>query len=236
MVVNEKALRNSYINAHLMGKDISVKLIQRCLKEGVEVTNDLDHTKEGSRYFCLEMPNGAGLPGRFVLPDIDGPLGGKVANWNSPCVYKFRHGKLAPVINRGQIPEWLITYASVVYVIIEKNELPDGSLQVEDGPMESDPEGSWLVATAHFGPPSRMKPRIPRDCLDPKALKSYLQDLDSWSREQRSVVFIDLEADGHIGPAEKTTGVTDELGELRRLITGLKEEVLSLRKQTKKRG
>lgn len=234
MRINRKGLENSYLSKHLLGKGISLDMISRCLAEGQEVTDELGHTKPGSRYFRLDLPSGAGLPGRFVLPDLDGPLGGLVANWNAPCVFKFRHGKLAPIIRRGQLPEWLVDYASALYVIIERNQLPDGRLQLADGPSEEDPEGSWIVATVHFGPPSRQKPRVPRDCSDPKAVKQYLEDLDSFDREQSRVVFVDLEADGQVGPAPEPEDPGDELGELRRLVSHLKGEVDSLRKQVAK--
>lgn len=231
MDLHPAAFENSYLTRHLMGKNISLDLIKQCLAHGEEVTSELSSVKEGSRYFRLSLENGAGLPGRFVLPELDGPLGGLVANWNAPCVFKFRHGKLAPVINRSQLPAWLITYASVLYVIIEKNQLPDGRLQVADGPTEDCPEGSWMISTAHFGPPSRQKPRVPKDCGDATAVKRYLEALDGFDREQSRVIFVDLEADGHIGPAPASENPTDEVAELRRVVELLLSEVAQLRKQ-----
>ncbi len=228
--INEKAYHNSYIDKHLMGKGISAEDISECLTNGVEVTNEIKNAKSGSRYFKLEIPGGAGMPGRFVLPELDGPLGGEVANWNCTCEYKFRHGKLAPVIKRDQIPEWLVNFASVLYVIVEKNELPDGKLQVSDGPTKDDPEDSWMLATAHFGPPSRLKPRIPKDCSDPIKLKQYLEETDNWDREQSRVIFVDLETEGQAG-LSKDSIKTNENFELMKIIQHQSELIKEAQKQ-----
>lgn len=202
MKLSRKAYDNSYLAGHLVGKGITLDLIERCLAEGQEVTKDISWAKAGSRYFRLDMAEGSGMPGRFVLPELDGPLGGKVANWNATCTFKFRHGKLAPVIQKADLPDWLVGYASALFVIIECNQLPDGRLQIPDGPNEEEPEGSWTVSTAHFGPPSRQKPRVPKDCADPKKVRQYLEDLDTFNREQDRVVFVDLEVDGQVGLAQ----------------------------------
>jgi hypothetical protein len=173
MVINEKGLNNKYLREHLFGKGISPELIKKCLAEGTEMTHTLRQRKKGSRYFMMEVPEGAGMPGRFVLPDINGPLSTEVANWNAKCEYKFRHGRLVPVISRRNIPEWLLEYASTFWVILERNELPDGRLQDLDGPTKDDPEGNWLVATAHFGPPSVPKPQVPKL---PKFLQKFIKE------------------------------------------------------------
>jgi len=200
LAINPKGIHNSYLRKHLLGKRISYELIEECLSDGEDVTDEMKHTKEGSRYLRIDVPDGAGMPGRFVLPNINGPLGEKVANWNCPCEFKFRHGRLSPVLKRDQLPEWLVNYASALYVIVERNELPNGRLQIKDGPTEDDPEGSWVVSTAHFGPPSRQKPRIPKDCSDGKSVKRYLEELDTYDREQSSIIFVDLEEEGTVGP------------------------------------
>lgn len=196
MRINEKGINNAYLREHLFGKGISPELIKKCLSSGEEMTHSLRQTKKGSRYFKMEIPDGTGMPGRFVLPDLNGPLGGKVANWNAKCEYKFRHGRLVPIIAKKDIPDWLLNYASTFWVIVEKNELPNGKLQDADGPTKDDPEGSWLVATAHFGPPSVPKPRVPKDCSNEKELRYYLQYLDNWTREQYNTIYVDLDADG----------------------------------------
>ena len=237
MKISRKGLENSYLTKHLMGKGISLDLIQRCLEEGVEVTSDqteVPHPKEGSRYFKMEIPEGAGLPGMFTLPDLNGPIGGEVANLNLDCKYKFRHGKLAPVVRRDQLPVWLVNYASVIFVIIEKNQLPDGRLETPDGPSEEDPEGSWLVVTAHYGPPSRQRPRVPKDCSDGNAVKRYLEQMDTYDREKSRIIFVDLEADGQVGPCE-VGEPADEIAELKRIVGYLKEQLAILQKQASKR-
>ncbi len=231
MRVNEKALHNSYIDKHLMGKGISAEDILNCLNDGTEVTAEIKNPRMGSRYFKLDVPNGAGMPGRFVLPDLDGPLGGEIANWNHACEFKFRHGKLAPVIRKDELPEWLINFESVLYVIIEENQLPDGKLQVMDGPTNKDPEGSWMVSTAHFGQPSRLKPRTPKDCSDAKKLKQYLEDLDGWAREQDRIVFTDLEVDGQVGLAQESFTSDDENFEQKRMIKYQGDQIKLLQKQ-----
>lgn len=163
MRINEKGIKNSYIEAHLFNKGIKRELIEKCLKDGREVTAELKSPKKGSRYFRLEVPDGANVPGRFVLPDFDGVHGGNVASWNELDVKPtFRHGRMVPTIPFSKIPGWLMKYTGSFYVILEKNQLSNGLLQIQDGPTENDPEKSWFVATAHFGPPSEPKPRVPR--------------------------------------------------------------------------
>ncbi len=214
MALNEKGIANMYMAGHLFGKDFTMENIAKCLVEGEEVTDKMKHGAEGSRYFKIDIPHGAGLPGRFVVPQESGtPLAEHVANWNQNCEYKFRHGNLAPVIKKKDIPDWLIDYESTFYVIVEKNQLPDGKLQVADGPTENDPEGSWLISTVHYGQPSRIKPRPPREPKwdelkkDPaasmdavvaylKQQSKYQRDYDNWNDEQKRVVFVDLEAEG----------------------------------------
>jgi len=227
--INEKGLSNSYLEGHLMGKGISKDLILECFNDGIEVTEELKNTKEGSKYFKLDIPEGAGLPGRFVLPSLDGPLGSKIANWNCSCEYKFRHGVLSPVIPRNQIPAWLVDYASTLYVIVEKNELSNGKLQIPDGPTNQDKEGSWVVSTAHYGPPSRQKPRVPKDCSDGKNLKKYLESLDQFTREQSKIIYVDLEVDGNVG-LEKNNPV-DENKEMKNIIMEQKEQIDTMRKE-----
>lgn len=212
--LNEKGIVNMYMVNHLFGKDFTMEHIVQCLVRGKEVTDQMKHKAEGSRYFKLDIPHGAGMPGRFVLPQEGGTsLAEHVANWNQSCEFKFRHGVLAPVIKKKDLPQWLVDFESTFYVIAEKNQIPDGALQVADGPTENDHEGSWLIATAHYGNPSRIKPRPPKepkwDALknDPavmveafvkyqKVQSRYLSDLDNWNEEQRRVIFVDLEQEG----------------------------------------
>lgn len=214
MLLNEKAVANLYMAGHLFGKDFTMRHIVQCLLQGKEVTQEMKHAKEGSRYFRLDKPEGAGMPGRFVLPKEDGtPLAEHVANWNQECESRFRHGQLSSVIKKRDLPSWLIEYESVFFVIVEKNTLPNGELQVKDGSTEKDPEGDWLISTVHYGNPSRIKPRPPRGPKweaiksDPamlnealiqynKAVQKYFNEHDEWSDEQRRVVFVDLEEEG----------------------------------------
>ena len=213
MALNEKAIANMYMANHLFGKDFTMQHIAQCLVRGEDVTEQLPHTAEGSRYFKLEIPEGAGMPGRFVLPQESGtPLAEHVANWNQSCEFKFRHGNLSPVVKKKDLPQWLIDYESTFYVIVEKNQMPNGKLQVADGPSENDPESSWLISTVHYGQPARVKPRPPREpkwdtLKDHTALTEavvqfqkgqakYLSDYDSWSDEQKRAVYVDLEEEG----------------------------------------
>ncbi len=212
--LNEKGIANMYMANHLFGKDFTMEHIAECLVRGEEVTDQMKHSADGSRYFKLDIPHGAGMPGRFVLPQESGTtLGEHVANWNQSCEFKFRHGRLAPVIKKKDLPQWLINHESVFYVIVEKNEMPDGKLQVADGPSEDDPEGSWLVSTVHYGQPSRIKPRPPKEpkweslkkdsnaLMDSmvqfqKTQSKYLKEYAEWSDEQTRVVFVDLDEEG----------------------------------------
>lgn len=52
---NIKAIRNSYLEKHLIGKGITEELILDTLRNGQDVTPNIKHRKEGSRYFRLEM-------------------------------------------------------------------------------------------------------------------------------------------------------------------------------------
>jgi len=220
--LNEKAIANMYMAGHLFGKDFTMEHIAQCLAYGEEMTDQIDHPKEGSRYFKLDIPDGAGMPGRFVVPSEENTATAEhVANWNQNCEFKFRHGFLSPVIKKKDLPRWLVDLESVFYVIVERNEILDEKngrfsppkLQVADGPTESDPEGSWLISTVHYGQPSRRKPRPPREPKWDKISKDqatfmgemikyqkyqsqYQKDYDSWSDEQRRVVFVDLEENG----------------------------------------
>ncbi len=214
LALNEKGIANMYMANHLFGKDFTMRHIAECLAKGEEVTDKMKHGAEGSRYFRLNIPEGAGMPGRFVLPHESGTqLAEHVANWNQSCEFKFRHGNLSPIVKKRDLPQWLIDYESSFYVIVEKNQLPDGKLQVADGPTDNDPEESWLISTVHYGQPSRIKPRPPREPKwdklkgDPQAMmealaqyqkaqSKYLADHDAWSDEQRRVVFVDLEEEG----------------------------------------
>lgn len=222
MTLNEKAIANMYIADHIFGKDFSMEHIVQCLAFGEEVTDKIKYPQKGSRYFKLEIPDGAGLPGRFVIPNESGTaLAEHVANWNQECDYKFRHGELSPVIKKSALPHWLVDLESVFYVIVEKNEILNHEgerfdppkLQVFDGPTESDIEGSWLISTVHYGQPSRRKPRPPREPKWNKlkkdqnlfvqeiikyqqAVAKYQKNYDSWSDEQKRVVFVDLEEKG----------------------------------------
>ncbi len=214
MQINEKAISNLYMAGHLFGKDFTMEHIANCLAKGEEVTEQMKHPAEGSRYFKLDIPDGAGLPGRFVVPQENGTtLAEHIANWNQECEFKFRHGQLSPIIKKKELPQWLVDLESVFYVIMEKNQMPDGKLQIADGPTDNDPEESWVVSTVHYGQPSRVKPRPPRKPdwkkakKDPDklsetminhmtAIDNYQKDYDSWSDEQKRVVFVDLEEDG----------------------------------------
>ena len=232
--MNDKGIYNSYLRQHLFGKGISYELIKKCLTEGKEVTASLRRRKEGTRYFVLPVEREADLPGMFVLPSSGGYYGNKVSNWNAKCEYKFRHGRLVPVIARKNIPEWLIQYATTFWVIVEKNELPDGTLMNHDGPTEEDPEGSWMVITAHFGPPSFPKPKVPKDCSDKEKLREYLMSLDNWTRQQWATVYIDLEADGQTGPSEEKREERDEITELKKIVSFLQTQIEELRTETKR--
>lgn len=220
--LSEKAIANMYMAGHVFGKDFTMKHIAQCLTRGKEVTEEIKFPQKGSRYFRLDIPDGTGLPGRFVIPSESGTaLAEHVANWNQECTYKFRHGELSPVIKKSDLPQWLVDLESAFYVIVEKNEIKnhDGErfsppkLQVADGPTEDDPEESWLISTVHYGQPSRRKPRPPREPKwaqikkDPelfmdemikyqRAIAEYQKTHDSWSDEQKRVVFVDLEEGG----------------------------------------
>ncbi len=222
ILLNQKGIANMYMADHIFGKDFSMNHIVQCLIYGEEVTDKIKYAQKGSRYFRLEIPDGSGLPGRFVIPSESGTaLAEHVANWNQECDYKFRHGELSPVIRKSDLPHWLVDLESVFYVILEKNEIINQNgerfdppkLQVADGPTESDPEGSWLISTMHYGQPSRRKPRPPREpkwdklktdqdlfmdkMIDyQRAVSQYQKSYDSWSDEQKRVVFVDLEEDG----------------------------------------
>lgn len=242
MPINEKAIANMYMAGHLFGKDFTMEHIAQCLVNGEDVTDKIDHPKEGSRYFKLNIPDGAGLPGRFVVPsETESATAEHVANWNQSCEFKFRHGFLSPIIKKKELPQWLVDLESVFYVIMEKNEILDKDskrmnpprLQVADGPTEDDPESSWLVATVHYGQPSRRKPRPPKEPSwdkikkDPATLMDemiryqrcsaqYQKDYDTWSDEQRRVVFVDLEEAGvgQKGIKEKTENSDKQIAEL----------------------
>jgi len=222
MPLNEKAIANMYMAGHLFGKDFTMEHIAQCLVHGKDVTDQIKFPQKGSRYFELQIPEGAGMPGRFVVPNENGTvLAEHVANWNQECDFKFRHGELSPIIKKRDLPQWLIDLESVFYVIVEKNEILDHEqkrfetpkLQVADGPTEDNPEGSWLISTVHYGQPSRRKPRPPREPgwgkvkKDPilfmdemikfqKSISEYQKAYDSWSDEQKRVVFVDLEEKG----------------------------------------
>jgi len=250
MRLNEKGIANMYMANHLFGKEFTMEHIAQCLVTGEEVTDKIPHPAEGSRYFKLDIPNGAGMPGRFVLPQESGtPLAEHVANWNQACEFKFRHGNLSPVIQKKDLPQWLIDYESALYVIIEKNQMANGQLQVADGPSEKDPEGSWLISTVHYGQPARVKPRPPRepkwDALkaDPaglmdavvqyeKAQRKYLADSDAWSDEQRRVVFVDLEEAGvgQHGVKERPKTQEELTDENSKKIAGLENDNAALKK------
>lgn len=246
ILLNEKAIANMYMADHIFGKDFSMKHIAQCLAFGEEVTDKIKHPQSGSRYFKLEIPDGAGLPGRFVIPNESGTtLAEHVANWNQECEYKFRHGELSSVIKKGKLPHWLVDLESVFYVIIEKNEILNSNeerfnpprLQVADGPTESDSEGSWLVSTVHYGQPSRRKPRPPKEPKwnkikkDPnlfmdkmieyqRSVAKYQKAYDSWSDEQKRVVFVDLEEEG-VGQK----GIKQEkLGDVDSVVAGLQHD------------
>ncbi len=229
--INEKGIYNSYLRGHLLGKGISYELIKKCLSEGKEVTGSLKYKKEGTRYFVLSVEKEADLPGAFILPSTHGPLGNKVSNWNSSCTFKFRHGRLVPVIKRKDIPDWLIKYATTFWVIVEKNELQDETLLNRDGPTEKDIEGSWFVVTAHFGPPNIPKPRVPKDCGNKTDLKNYLNDLDNWNRQQFSTVYIDLETDGQTGPCEASKENHDEIAELKKIVSFQQKQMEEMREE-----
>lgn len=254
MVLNEKGVDNPWIRKHVFKKGITKEDIVACLRDGTEVT--VDHPKEGSRYFKIET-SAANLPGRFVIPDPeDKKLGPLVTNWNCPAEVKIRHGKLCSVIKRADIPTWLVDYTTVFYVIIEKNERPDKSLQIPDGPTEKDPEGSWIVSTAHYGEPSRRKPRIPKDPIDtielkkyienPKIytpeqlraifikVKEYLEDMEAYTAEQSRVIFVDFEPDvlHQAGLSEKPKPF-DENAELRGIIAQQQKEIEEIRSTLK---
>jgi len=222
MPLNEKAIANLYMAGHVFGKDFTMEHVVQCLVGGKDVTDDIKFPQKGSRYFKLEIPDGAGLPGRFIVPRESGTsLAEHVANWNQECEYEFRHGELSPLKKKSDLPQWLIDLESAFYVIVEKNEILTNEqerfsppkLQVADGPTEDDPEGSWLVSTVHYGSPSRRKPRPPREPKwnkvkkDPnvfmeemikyqKTLARYQKEQDSWGDEQKRLVFVDLEEDG----------------------------------------
>jgi hypothetical protein len=172
-----------------------------------------------------------------------------VANWNLACEFKFRHGNLAPIIRKKDLPQWLVDYESALYVIVEKNQMPNGKLQVADGPTENDPQESWLVSTVHYGQPARIKPRPPREPkwdaikADPAALmdavvqyekgqRKYLTDLDAWSDEQKRVVFVDLEEQGVGQKAVKEKPKTQEelTDENSKKIAGLENDNAALKK------
>jgi hypothetical protein len=222
MTVNKKAIVNMYMAGHVFGKDFTMKNIVQCLIRGKDVTDQIKSPQKGSRYLELRNPEDVGFPGRFVVPNESGTaLAEHVANWNQECEYKFRHGELSPIIKKKDLPQWLVDLESAFYVIVEKNEILDHEqqrfktpkLQVADGPTEDDAEGSWLVSTVHFGQPSRRKPRPPRmpnwNKLknDPtllmeemikfqEATSEYQKAYDSYSDEQKRVVFVDLEENG----------------------------------------
>ncbi|MDD4332496.1 MAG: hypothetical protein PHT51_00055 [Patescibacteria group bacterium] len=237
MPLNEKAIANMYMAGHMFGKDFTMEHIAQCLVRGKDVTDKIKFPQKGSRYFQLNIPEGAGMPGRFVVPNESGTaLAEHVANWNQECEFKFRHGELSPIIKKKDLPQWLIDLESVFYVIIEKNEILDQDgerfktpkLQVADGPTEDDPEGSWLISTVHYGQPSRRKPRPPK-MPNWKELKNdpillmeaminfqkdnseYLKACDSYGDEQKRVVFVDLEEEG-VGQKgiKKKKPITDE--------------------------
>jgi hypothetical protein len=268
MPLNEKAVANMYMAGHLFGKDFTMEHIAQCLTCGEEMTDQIDHPKEGSRYFKLDIPDGVGMPGRFVVPSEENTATAEhVANWNQNCEFKFRHGFLSPVIKKKDLPQWLVDLESVFYVIVERNEILDKEakrfnppkLQVADGSTESDPEGSWLISTVHYGQPSRRKPRPPREpkwdkiAKDPatfmaemiklqKAQSQYQKDYDSWSDEQRRVVFVDLEEEGvgQKGIKERENINDPQLAEvlndnaaLRNMLTKLQGEVKTLQSEMK---
>ena len=228
LTMNEKGLANMYLAGHLIGKDVTVRHIAECLAKGEDVTEKTKYAESGSRYFKLDIPEGGGMPGRFVLPSEGGPLGELVANWNQQCEFKIRHGNVVPTIKKSEIPSWLVELESTIYVIVEKNTRQDGSLQIADGPTENDPEGDWIISTAHYGLPSRRKPRLPKERTD-ENMYTYLEQLDSWSDEQRRVVFVDLEEEGvgQKGPKE-TSKVTYEGGDPR--VAGLENDMVVLKK------
>jgi hypothetical protein len=268
MPIDEKAIANMYMAGHLFGKDFTMEHIAQCLVNGEEVTDKIDHPQEGSRYFKIDIPNGVGLPGRFVVPsETNTATAEHVANWNQECEFKFRHGLLSPIIKKKNLPQWLVDLESVFYVIVEKNEKLDKEsrrynpprLQVADGPTEDDPEGSWLISTVHYGQPSKRKPRPPKEPAwdkikkDPadlmeemiryqKASGQYQKDYDSWSDEQKRVVFVDLEEEGvgQKGIKEKREVSDKQIAELvhdnealRKMLTQAIGEIKSLKSEVK---
>ena len=110
----------------------------------------------------------------------------------------------------------MIELESSIYVIVQKNEIPNSNppkYEAADGPTIDDPEGDWLISTAHYGDPSNRKPRPPKEPRwnempkDPavaleeiikyqKSVADYTKKIDSWTDEQERVVFVDLEEEG----------------------------------------
>lgn len=145
-----------------------------------------------------------------------------MANWNAPLEYKIRHGQPVRIIKRENLPEWLIKYNKVLFVIIEHNQLPNGQMQIKDGPTKDDIGEDWIIATAHFGPPSNKYPRIPKkpkDISKQEDLEKYIKETEEYNKELKTyytekdhVVFVDLEKDGQVGLAkyEKTNGKNHE--------------------------
>ncbi|MCK9352479.1 MAG: hypothetical protein WCT49_05885 [Candidatus Paceibacterota bacterium] len=190
--INEKGIDNSYTRNHLFQKEgITEALIRKCLDEGKIVTPD--HPKEGAVYVKLDVPDAPGLPGRIELPQYGGSFADRVANLNVDCHLELRNGKISYVVEPEDIPPWLTQYSPVFCVILEKNEARNGKIiKCEDGPRESDPEGSWLVATAFYGEPSMPKPRVPnkKDLENPEKLAAYLHKKDEWERKESKTIYV----------------------------------------------
>lgn len=200
--INEKGLTNRYTKEHLKNKNIPSELVKQCLMKGEEVTDTLKaerrYTLKGHRYFKLELPDldKKYIPGKITLPDPRGELAGEVVNWNFTPIYTIRSGRVVPAILESDLPDWLKKETYALYVIVAKNQRDDGVLLEKDGPAESDPGGSWFVVTAHFGPPSWPKPKVPdfADCANEKEraekLKNYLEKKDAWQKENERTYYV----------------------------------------------
>jgi hypothetical protein len=58
--------------------------------------------------------------------------------------------------------------------------------------------------------------------------------MDTYDREKSRIIFVDLEADGQVGPCE-VGEPADEIAELKRIVGYLKEQLAILQKQASKR-
>jgi hypothetical protein len=190
--INEKGITNAYTKEHLFQKEgITEALVRKCLDEGKIVTPS--YPKEGAIYVKLDVSDAPGLPGRIELPQYGGAFAEKVANLNVGCHLEIRNGKISYIVEPEDIPPWLTQYSSVFYVILEKNVADNGKVKkCEDGPTQKDPEGSWMVATAHYGEPSMPKPRVPaKKVLEkPEGLYAYLYAKDEWERRRDKTIYV----------------------------------------------